>query len=275
MATHPNNDGVGDHLTGFSNWDCKPDNGIEYEVMAPGSDVWSTLPGNGYAAWDGTSMAAPVVAGMAVLARTKWPNKSIFSSRFIMGQLASTGEVRQGITPCETCDPIAYHQADALRALTETPEPELFYEEHWLFDGVASNTPNDGDGRLDAGETVDLALVIRNRWGKATNVVATLSTPSGASASDPYVSLTTPSVEYGAIGSFNSDDNGLQYNDDLLVTGVIQPVRIYGASGHAEQSRHSLYRHYDGVQRSRYQRRHHLLVHINLLYDRPTGPAVA
>ena len=44
----------GDWLAGFSNWDCKARNGLEYEVMAPGVDVLSTIPGNGYAVWDGT-----------------------------------------------------------------------------------------------------------------------------------------------------------------------------------------------------------------------------
>ena len=67
----------GDWLARFSNWDCVAKNGLEYEVMAPGVDILSTIPGNNYAAWDGTSMAAPVAAGMAALVRTQFSDKSI------------------------------------------------------------------------------------------------------------------------------------------------------------------------------------------------------
>ena len=212
----------GDYLASFSNWDCTPSNGLEYELMAPGAKIWSTLPDSSYSAWSGTSMAAPVVAGMAALARTRWPDKTTYSSRFIMGQVGATGGSLQAFTPIKG-PAVFYAQADAYNALTSTPEPELSYEEHWLFDEIAQGDGNDGDGRVDAGETVELAIVIRNRWGKADNVVATLSTPSGASAADPYVTFQTASVNYGAVGSFNKDDNGIEYDEDLLVTGVRNP----------------------------------------------------
>ena len=192
---------------GFSNKECLPRNSIEYELMAPGVGIWSTLPSESYSAWSGTSMAAPIASGIAVLARTLWPDKATYSSRFIMGQVVATDD----------------GTANALNAVSTSPQPDLSYQEHWLFDDVDISSSNDNDGRVDAGETVELAIVIRNHWGKADNVVATLSTPSGSSAADPYVTFQTASVNYGAVGSFNKDDNGIEYDEGLLVTGVANP----------------------------------------------------
>ena len=49
-------------LASFSN------HGDEIDVCAPGVAVTSTLPADGFAPWDGTSMACPHVAGIAALA---------------------------------------------------------------------------------------------------------------------------------------------------------------------------------------------------------------
>ena len=43
------------------------------DVFAPGESIYSTTPGNKYANHDGTSMASPVVAGLAALIRTYYP----------------------------------------------------------------------------------------------------------------------------------------------------------------------------------------------------------
>jgi len=48
----------------------------QVEIAAPGVGVLSTLPGNTYAAWDGTSMATPHVAGVAALVWSHYPTCS-------------------------------------------------------------------------------------------------------------------------------------------------------------------------------------------------------
>ena len=74
----------------FSNYDTYAFNGVEYELYAPGEYLLSTIPGDGYASWSGTSMAAPVVAAMAALLRSEYPDAELYPTKFIYGQLSAT-----------------------------------------------------------------------------------------------------------------------------------------------------------------------------------------
>jgi subtilisin family serine protease len=215
----------GDNLASFSNWDAYQQNSIEYEVMAPGTEILSTLPNGNYSKWSGTSMAAPIVSGIAALVSSKYADNDNYSSRFIMGQLASTGIKKQGVTYSNMKPPTLYMEVNAYNALTETPKPNLNYLEHYIFDKKDISNSNNEDGIVDAGETIDIGVLIRNHWGKADNAVVKIDAKSSGNVDDPYVTFLENEVNYGAVGNFAVDDNGFIYEEDV-VTGVSSPFKI-------------------------------------------------
>ena len=65
----------------FSNFGVK-----SVDVFAPGVAIYSTIPGNKYVSWDGTSMATPVVSGLAALLRSYFPHLSAQQVKTIIEQ---------------------------------------------------------------------------------------------------------------------------------------------------------------------------------------------
>lgn len=57
---------------------------INVDVFAPGVDVYSTVPKDGYEPFSGTSMAAPSTSGVAALIRGYYPNFSAKEVKFIL-----------------------------------------------------------------------------------------------------------------------------------------------------------------------------------------------
>ncbi len=55
--------------TGFSNYGQN-----NVDIFSPGRDIYSSIPDNKYAYFNGTSMAAPVAAGVAALVWSRYPN---------------------------------------------------------------------------------------------------------------------------------------------------------------------------------------------------------
>lgn len=206
--------------SGFTNYDVAAYNSVEYEVYAPGSQILSTIPGNRYATWSGTSMAAPYVSAMAALLRSAYPDTNTYPTKFIYGQIAATGG-RSAIC----CDPEHHgiHNlpkiVDIYNALTQLPKPEVSAADFLVFDDKSLSDQNNGDGVIDAGETVALAFTLRNRWGAAKDVTLSLDAKSQAGIDCPYIQFLTNNVNYGNVGTYASIDYG-KTKEGTFVTGV-------------------------------------------------------
>ncbi len=79
-----------DDVSSFSNFSRLVD------VAAPGSDIWSTVPGNRFAVLSGTSMATPHVAGAWALLRHRFPKASVRKVRRAL-RCSRTQVTRNGV----------------------------------------------------------------------------------------------------------------------------------------------------------------------------------
>jgi thermitase len=102
-------DRYGDRAS-FSNY------GSHLELAAPGQSIYSTLPGNSYESWNGTSMASPHVAGLAGLLLSQNPSLSNQQVRQLM--VATSQDL--GTTGRDSY--FGYGRINARYALTQTPD---------------------------------------------------------------------------------------------------------------------------------------------------------
>lgn len=183
-------------LAGFSNYDddgnlfssvttVQDPDGFNYELQAPGTNMLSIIPGGKYKVLNGTSMAAPLVAGaISALTMVKDYSKDDggIHQEILRGDLLHTDNIAQ-----------AY-------AVTNRPAEldliKIMYRER---KDLSEETEEDygGDGEIDAGETISLYPVIRTTFGSASNIQMKLE--MGDEFEDPnMVEILTPGwVNFG------------------------------------------------------------------------------
>lgn len=211
-------------MASFSNWDYKPNANCEYELTAPGVDIYSTLPNNRYAKWNGTSMAAPCVSAAAAIIRSNYSDKDMYSARFIMGQLASATKSRTNFV-AQMGESYSYPALNIYDSINYLPKPNLSVKDTFLMDSKDIDPANDGDAIIDAGETIDLGVLVRNQWGLTGDITVKADAVSVGGVANPYIEFITDEVTIQPAGTFQEVNNGFVYDDSLLV-GIDNPIRF-------------------------------------------------
>lgn len=203
----------------FTNFDSIAENKIEYECLAPGELINSTFPNNKYASLSGTSMATPVVSGIGALLRSAVRDKNEYPTKFLMSQINNTSTTS---VSSFAGGPLWNGKAmvvDAFKALTNAPKPKVSLYDWYTFDGANISSNNNGNDNIDAGETIHIGVELMNRGGVAKDVTATIDVNRNGTSDivDPYVNITTPSVNFNNIGTYSIRDTGKIMESDTIV----------------------------------------------------------
>ena len=172
LASFSNYDDDGPFYSGYGE-----DKLYNYELTAPGVKIISTFPNGQYKELSGTSMACPAVAG--AISRLM-QCKELGSKEELFGDLINSKTANGNLDIYK-----AYQMSDANR------KPTLSLITYNMDDAAG-----DGDGRADAGETIDIYPVLRNSWGSAKNIRVSIEL---AETEDPeIVQIINGTADFGS-----------------------------------------------------------------------------
>ena len=147
------------YRVGFSNYDfdgpAYTDYGddFNYEVYAPGTSIMGGLPNNGFTYLSGTSMSAPAVAGAVAIYKAFRPNNS--NDRTFVDFIKSWYEP-SGLFNKSGGYP--FKSVDLVKAIYPEIGPMMWMDDFTVIDSIWG----DGDGKLDAGELVQVRVDMKN-----------------------------------------------------------------------------------------------------------------
>lgn len=183
----PNQSPFNDPSTWFrSDWNLtKP------QISAPGTQIRSCLPNNGWGSWQGTSMATPHVAGAVAILCSKNPT---LTPTQLYNILLDNVDRLSGVTyPNNT---YGWGRLNVWKSLQNTPtvnQPWLMIINYAITDPPPGGN---GNGRVDPGETARMTITIKNVGGvMGYNCTGILN------SFDNYITVTNSTHNFGNLAS--------------------------------------------------------------------------
>ena len=158
---------------------------LNYEVVAPGSGIMSTIPNGGYGTLTGTSMATPLVAGALSIYAQQKPDDS---QELMFGNLINTS---------------GDNYVDFLAAMNATPIPDIKLLTAAISDTIPGNTYQ--DFQPDSGETIHLYPTIKNYWGLSTGAKISIEIGGNEFQNEYWnsiITITEPETTTGSISAY-------------------------------------------------------------------------
>ncbi|MDB4135035.1 S8 family serine peptidase, partial [Flavobacteriaceae bacterium] len=158
---------------------------LNYEVVAPGTGILSTIPNGGYGTLTGTSMATPLVAGALSIYAQQQPEDS---QELMFGNLINTS----GDT-----------YVDFLAAMNAAPIPDIKILTAAISDTIAGNTYQDFEP--DSGETIHLYPTIKNYWGLSNGVKVSIEIGGNEFQNEYWnsiINITEPETTTGSVSAY-------------------------------------------------------------------------
>ncbi|NQY67179.1 MAG: S8 family serine peptidase [Flavobacteriales bacterium] len=168
-----------------SNW------GIYVDVAIQADNLRTTTNNDGYSTTGGTSMASPLVAGIAGIVRAQFPAMTALQ---VMAQIKATTDVLDTIPGNQPyLNGLGTGRVNLYKALTDsvTPGIELTNEQ---FD-------DNNDNSYVAGDTIDISAIFVNLLFPTTNLKVSIA------CSSPYVEIIDTNITLGVIATLDSVNN--------------------------------------------------------------------
>lgn len=175
-----------DRRSGFSNYSTTVD------IAAPGSRIMATIPNNGYAALDGTSMASPVAAGVVSLILNQNPEYTPLDLR---EHLKATSDNIDSLYPGSIRGKMGKGRVNALRAITDENPKSILVKNIHLSD-------SDNDGAFEPGDEITMNFEVQNM----------LSNVKGLKFTADKLSITGPDLSsvYVTVGDLSRRESSIQ-----------------------------------------------------------------